>query len=210
VMTFWIRLWANWNLKASGIRIHQHGLDKVDTSRQYVVLGNHESALDIFVVLGQFPVDLRIVSKIELRKLPLVAAAMERSLFPFVDRKNSRAAIEALEKTFQKLEAANLSVFLYPEGTRSLTGHLIPFKKGAFVLAIQHQWPILPIVMCGAGKINPPGTVWVKGADVHIHYLKPIETKGLTVEDREALKNQVFEEMDQFQRNRCKEYSSGY
>ncbi|HDR03973.1 MAG TPA: 1-acyl-sn-glycerol-3-phosphate acyltransferase, partial [Candidatus Marinimicrobia bacterium] len=203
IMTNILCFWANWNLKASGIRIYHHGKEAIDLNRQYVILGNHESALDIFVVLGQFPLALRIVSKIELRKLPLVGYAMEKTLFPFVDRKNRSAAIVSLDKTFQKLAAANLSIFLYPEGTRSKTGHLIPFKKGAFVLAIQHQWPILPIVMCGAGKINPPGTIWVKGADVHIYYLPPIESAGLTLDDREELKNRVFELMDTFQRGQC-------
>lgn len=201
-LTAVIRFWARWNIFAAGMRIHVTGIENIDFNRQYVILGNHESSLDIFVVLAKVPLPMRIVSKIELRKLPLVGIAMARSLFPFVDRKNNKAAIITLEDTFKLLEQNNLSIFVYPEGTRSKTGRLIPFKKGGFILAINHHWPVLPVLLCGAGKINPPGTMWVKDVEISMHFLPPVETTDLTINDKENLRDQIFTTMSKVQEAR--------
>ncbi len=198
-----VRFWARWNVKAAGMKTRITGLENIDTSRQYVVMGNHESSLDIFLVLACIPLPLRIVAKMELRKLPVAGAAMARALFPFVDRRNHRKAVESLNRTFNEMQKWNLSVFIYPEGTRSKTGHLIPFKKGGFVLAIERQLPILPLVICGAGKITPPGTIWVKDTNVSLNFLPVVETAGYQVSQRSEVLDTVFNAMDSYQRSQC-------
>jgi len=194
-----VRFWASWNVAAAGMKVKLEGLENVDRSRRYVVMGNHESSLDIFLVLALIPLELRIVAKAELQKLPLVGAAMARALFPFVDRRNHRKAVESLNRTFAAMSEYNLSVFIYPEGTRGGVGKMIPFKKGGFVLAIERQLPILPVMLEGAGKINPPGTIWVKDTDVTMTFLPVVETVGLTLADRDGLKDRVFGVMSEFQ-----------
>ena len=200
VFTALVRLFAGWTVKAAGMKTEIKGLENIDLNRQYVVMGNHESALDIFLVLAKIPLPFRIVAKAELRKLPIVGAAMEKALFPFVDRKNHRKAVDSMDKTFAEMAKQNLSLFIYPEGTRGGVGEMIPFKKGGFILAINNKLPILPMVMEGAGKINPPGTMWIKDTKVIINFLPVIETSHLALSDRTALRDEVFEKMTAIQK----------
>ena len=203
LITGLLRLWGSWVIKAAGIKVKLHGLENVDPNMQYVILGNHESALDIFLVFSKIPLPFRIVAKAELRKIPLIGIAMEQGLFPLIDRKNRLSAIKALNGTFDKMKENQLSVLIFPEGTFSENGRLIPFKKGSFVLAIDNKLPILPVVMCGAGKINPPGTIWIKDSEIDMYFLPPIAASEVINANRTKLRDQVFRTMDDFQRERC-------
>ena len=203
VYTDIIRFWSRWNVKAAGMKVRFSGLEYFENDKQYVIMGNHESALDILLVLACVPLPFRIVAKAELRNFPVIGLAMARSLFPFVDRKNHKKAINSLNDTFKKMAEFNLSIFIYPEGTRSISGHLIPFKVGGFVLAIQQKLPILPFIICGAGNINPPGTLWIKDTEVSLNFLPIIETTGYDIKQRRDLMDKVFESMDSFQRSHC-------
>ncbi len=203
LITALLRFWGSWVIKVAGIKVKLHGLENIDTDTQYVILGNHESSLDIFLTLSKIPLPFRIVAKAELRKMPLVGIAMERGLFPLIDRKNRSSAIKSLNGTFDKMKQNNLSVLVFPEGTRSGNGRLIPFKKGSFVLAIDNKLPILPVVMCGAGRINPPGTIWIKGSKIDMYFLPPVPVSEIENADHTALRDQVFRTMDNFQREQC-------
>ena len=143
------------------------------------------------------------MAKAELRKMPLVGIAMERGLFPLIDRKNRSSAIKSLNGTFAKMKRNKLSILVFPEGTRSGNGRLIPFKKGSFVLAIDNKLPILPVIMCGTGKINPPGTIWIKSSKADMYFLPPIPVSEIENTDRTALRDQVFKTMNDFQREQC-------
>jgi 1-acyl-sn-glycerol-3-phosphate acyltransferase len=181
-----VRLWANWNLLAAGIRVEVHGLENIQDS-SYIIISNHESALDIFVIFARLPLHFRMVSKIGMLKIPLVGYAMKKHLFPLVDRSNSDEAIESMNTTFKKLRHNQLSVCVFPEGTRHGGKKLLPFKKGAFVLALEHRIPLLPVVLMGTGDVTPAGSLWVRPGRVTMDVLKPIPVRHLTREDRDRL-----------------------
>jgi 1-acyl-sn-glycerol-3-phosphate acyltransferase len=185
-----IRFWARWNLLAAGIRVEIHGLENIRES-SYVIVSNHESALDIFVIFAKVPLNFRMVSKNGLLKLPLVGFVMKKLLFPFVDRSKSDEAIESMNSTFEKLRQHDLSICVFPEGTRYGGKKILPFKKGAFVLALEHQLPILPVILRGAGDVTPVGSLWVQPGKVLMDILPPMETRDLTVEDRDKLLQQT-------------------
>jgi 1-acyl-sn-glycerol-3-phosphate acyltransferase len=163
-----------------------HGIENVRES-SYVIVSNHESALDIFVIFAKIPLNFRMVSKNGLLKLPLVGFVMKKLLFPFVDRSKSDEAIESMNSTFEKLRQHNLSICVFPEGTRFGGKKILPFKKGAFVLALEHQLPILPVILRGGGDVTPVGSLWVQQGKVLMDILPPLETRDLTVEDRDKL-----------------------
>lgn len=203
LITRLLRFWGSWVIKAAGINVKLHGLENLNPDSQYVILGNHESSLDIFLTFAKIPLPFRIVAKAELRKMPLVGIVMEQGLFPLINRKDRSSAIESLNGTFEKMKENQLSVFVFPEGTRSGNGRLIPFKKGSFVLAIDNKLPILPVVMCGAGKINPPGTLWIKDSEIDMYFLPPVPVSEVENADRTELRDRVFRIMDNFQREQC-------
>lgn len=185
-----IRFWAWWNLLAAGIRVEIHGRENIRQS-SYVIVSNHESALDIFVIFAKVPLNFRMVSKISLLKLPLVGFVMKKLLFPFVDRSKSDEAIESMNTTFEKLRQHDLSICVFPEGTRYGGKKILPFKKGAFVLALEHQLPILPVILRGTGDVTPVGSLWVRPGKVIMNILPPLETRNLSVEERDELLQQT-------------------
>ena len=185
-----VRFWARWNLLTAGIRVKIHGRENIRES-SYIIVSNHESALDVFVIFAKIPLNFRMVSKIGMLKLPLVGFVMKKLLFPFVDRTKSDEAIESMNSTFVKLRQHGLSICVFPEGTRHGGKKILPFKKGAFVLALEHQLPILPVILRGAGDMTPVGSLWVRPGRILMDILPPLETKNLSVEDRDELLQQT-------------------
>lgn len=195
-----VRFWANWNLTTAGILVEVHGLEHIrETS--YIIVSNHESALDIFVIFARLPLNFRMVSKIGLMKIPLVGYAMKKHLFPMVDRLKSEEAITTMNSTFEKLRENHLSVCVFPEGTRSGGKKILPFKKGAFVLALEHGLPILPVILRGTGDVIPVGSLWVRPGKVTMNILKPISVRHLSLEDRDRILSETESLFNEFLQN---------
>lgn len=185
-----IRLWARWNLFVSGINVRTNGLENIKI-KSYVIVSNHESALDIFAIYARLPLNFRMVAKKEMQKLPLVGFVMKKYLFPLVNRSDSDEAIEAMNSTFDRLRRNNLSVCVFPEGTRHGGKQILPFKKGAFVLSLNYDLPVLPVVLRGTGNVTPTGSLWVKPGKVYLDVLPPVFPHNLTSDDRNELLYQI-------------------
>lgn len=180
-------------LALSGIRTRVEGLEHLQRDRAAVYAVNHASNVEppvIFDVLsGLFP-RLRILYKAELRKLPVLVRAFDLAGFVPLQRGNPEQSLPAIAKAVEALRAGN-SFLIFPEGTRSRTGELLPFKKGGFIMAIQAQAPIVPAAILGARDAMRKGSPWIRPVTVRVRLGPPIETAGLTVDDRDAIISRV-------------------
>jgi 1-acyl-sn-glycerol-3-phosphate acyltransferase len=123
-----------------------------------VIVANHQSHYDIFLLYGWLGVDFKWVMKQELRKAPMIGVACDRLGHIFVDRSDRQAAIASLQTAKERIRNGT-SVFFFPEGTRSRSGDLRAFKKGAFRMALDLDLPILPITLVGTRRIMPPDSL---------------------------------------------------
>jgi len=170
-------------------RFRTSGTPPPDPRRPYVVVSNHESFADILLI-SHLPWEMKWLSKAELFKVPVLGWLMRLAGDVPVRRGEGRSAVEALQRCRSVLKN-KVSVMIFPEGTRSPTADMLPFKDGAFRLAIDTGVPILPLAVSGTGTALPKHG-WRFGRSVaEVRVLEPIETAGLTVKDVPALRNRV-------------------
>lgn len=150
--------WSRFNSYITPMRVKVLGRENIARGQSYVVVSNHQSSYDIFVLFGWLGIDLKWVIKAELRKYPVFGYAAEKGGNIIIDRSNPREAYRSLQKARQKV-VNGTSVIMLPEGTRSRDGRLGEFKKGAFWLARELDLPILPVSIVGTREILPPKTL---------------------------------------------------
>ena len=150
-------------------------------------MSNHESALDILLGVSAIPNKIIFLAKKELFKIPVFGWAMKAAGMIIIDRQNSAIARQSVENAVDTLTHSRFSTLIYPEGTRSQNGELLPFKKGGFILAIRSQLPIVPVTIIGAGKALPKGKFNIKRTRIIVVIDKPITTYGMNTNDKEEL-----------------------
>lgn len=170
-------IWARVNGWITPMFVRVTGREFIDKTRSYVIISNHQSQYDIFVLYGWLGIDFKWVMKIELRKIPFIGVSCERIGHIFIDRSDRNSAIRTINAAKEKI-AGGTSVLFFPEGTRSRSGRLGMFKKGGFKIAMDLGLPILPITIGGTRAILAPDTldIFPGRADLIIH--PPIETSG--------------------------------
>ena len=147
-----------------------------------VVIVNHQSTLDIVWFSSISPNRVGAVGKRELIWVPIFNIGWWAFKLFWIDRSNRKSAIETMQRATDNTIKYRRSVGLAPEGTRSKTGELLPFKKGAFHLALTGRLPIYPVVMCGAAEAMPKHTFCAYPKPIHIRFLPPISTKEWELE----------------------------
>jgi len=180
-------------LALSGMRTHVEGMEHLQRHRAAVYAVNHASNVEppiLFDMLNPLFPKLRILYKAELRKLPVLVRAFDLAGFVPLERGNREQSLPAIDRAAQALVEGN-SFLIFPEGTRSRSGELLPFKKGGFIMAIKGQAPVVPVAIVGARDAMRKGSPWIRPVDVRVRLGPPIETAGLTLDDREALVNRV-------------------
>ncbi|KAF9924080.1 1-acylglycerol-3-phosphate O-acyltransferase [Linnemannia zychae] len=150
-----------------------------------VVVCNHQSSMDMMVLGRVFPTNCVVMAKKELLYFPFLGIYMKLSNAIFIDRKNHKKAIESTTQAVSDMKKHNSGIWIFPEGTRSRLdkADLLPFKKGAFHLAIQAQFPIIPIISEGYSHIYDSSKRSFPGGELEIRVLEPIPTAGLTADD---------------------------
>ena len=189
------RSWAHLLLASAGVTVTVEGTEHLSRTEAQVIVGNHQSWFDILALFYVLPVELRFVAKKELFAIPFFGSVLRSLGHVRLDRGNLQAAIKAYEVASTYIREQKLSVLVFPEGTRSRTGLLQPFKAGPFVLGIQSGAPIVPVYVAGTFGILPKGSIRVRPSDVHVTVGRPIPTTGLTLEDRDALRNRAHAEV---------------
>jgi len=149
--------WSRINSILTPMCVSVTGRENIEKGRSYVVVSNHQSHYDIFVLHGWLFIDIVWVMKQELRKVPLFGMVCAGTEQIFIDRSNHEAAMRSLENARKRLTDGT-SVIFFAEGTRSTTGEMGEFKKGAFRMAMDLDLPILPVTISGTEKVLPAGT----------------------------------------------------
>ncbi len=174
-----------------GVRVHVHGLEHLRGDGPFIFAPNHQSHFDIAALLGYLPGHNRFVAKKELFSEPVLGMVLRTLGMVPVDRDNPLEAIQLLSDVITKDRS---SLIIFPEGTRSRDGALLPFKKGPFIAAIHLQVPIVPVVCFGTVSVMPKGGyLSIVPGDVDIVVEPPIATAGTTYEDRDSLRDRVRE-----------------
>lgn len=171
--------WARGILKVCGVKVFVIGLENVDANVPRVYMNNHQSFFDIFALLACLPVHFKFILKQELMKIPLLGPAMKRAGYISIDRANPRKAIKSMNEAAEKIRKG-ASVLIFPEGTRSQDGQLLPFKKGGFTLALKSGCDIVPITIDGSRRIAPKGSLRINKGSFNLHIGKPIPVSGYT------------------------------
>jgi 1-acyl-sn-glycerol-3-phosphate acyltransferase len=173
----------------SGIRVLVRHPEHIQHQRAAVYAVNHASNVEppiLYATLSDLFPRLRVLYKAELRKLPILVRAFDLAGFVPLERGNPDQSLPAIERAAAALRDGN-SFLIFPEGTRSRTGQLLPFKKGGFIMALQGQAPIVPVAIAGARDAMKKGSLIIRPVRVTVSFGAPIPTAGLTFEDRDPL-----------------------
>ncbi|MEW6444337.1 MAG: 1-acylglycerol-3-phosphate O-acyltransferase [bacterium] len=200
-------LWARLNSYFTPMWVQVEGRQNIHPERSYVIVANHQSHYDIFVLYGWLGVDFKWVMKKELRKVPILGVACEKLGHIYIDRSDTQAAIASLQEAKKKI-ANGTSALFFPEGTRSLSGELLKFKKGAFQMAMDLGLPILPVTITGTREVLPPRTMdlFPGRVKMQIHpALEPSVYKSGNLEDLMARTRAVIQAgLDRRQPGACR------
>jgi 1-acyl-sn-glycerol-3-phosphate acyltransferase len=188
------RLWSRVIFVSGGVRLDVRGHTALDPARPYVFMANHTSAIDIWALFLAIPVNVRMIAKKQLARVPLLGWAMAAGRFIFIDRQNPLAARRSIEQAAARIRGGS-SVVIFPEGTRSRDGRLGPFKKGGFHLAMDAGAAVVPVGIRGAGELMPRGSRSLRPGTVSVEIGAPLSTEGLTAGDRPALLQRVRAEI---------------
>jgi 1-acyl-sn-glycerol-3-phosphate acyltransferase len=193
------RVFSKALLWAAGTPVRLVGLEHVDRTHPQVVACNHQSMFDVWAIAAHLPVRYHFVAKKEIRRIPIFGRASEAAGHVFVDRGNHVAAIESLKHAGRKILELRSTAVVFPEGTRSLTGYLQPFKKGPFVMAIEAGVPIVPAVVEGTFEILPKRSLRLHPRPITVQFGPPVDTRRYTHHDRDALIARVHATMAEMQ-----------
>ncbi len=179
-------------VRLCGVKVHVRGLDNLGTG-PYMFTPNHQSHFDIAMLLGYLPGNNRFAAKKEMFNEPILGAVLRTMGMIPIDRDNPLEAIQLLND----LKLDQFSTIIFPEGTRSRDGNLLPFKKGPFVAAIHLGVPVVPVVCKGTSRVMPKGKyLSILPGEVEMVVLEPIATSGMTYDDRDRLRDVVRQQID--------------
>ena len=186
--------WARMILRVCGVKVVVKGLEDVEADVPRIYLSNHQSYFDIFALLACLPVSFKFVLKKELMKIPFFGSAMRNAGYIAIDRDDPRKAIKSMNEAAERIKDG-ASVLIFPEGTRSADGQLLPFKPGGFHLALKSKCDVVPIAIINSRAIVPKGSLTINKGTFAMNIGKPIPTRNYSKKDMAHLMARVREEM---------------
>jgi 1-acyl-sn-glycerol-3-phosphate acyltransferase len=170
------RAWSRWILATTGVRVRITGLEHLDAARSYVLASNHQSIYDIPILFASLPLQLRIVAKASLGRIPFLGWHLQRTGHLLVDRRNPGPDIVTKMK---RLVGERHSLIVFPEGTRSVDGAVARFKKGSFLVAVDARLPVVPVSVSGSREVMRKGRLMVRPGEVRLTIHEPLPTTGV-------------------------------
>ena len=183
-------LWARLNMMVTPVFLKISGKENIQKNTSYIIVINHQSYYDIFLIYGWVDIDIKWIMKQELRKIPGLGLSCEKIGHIFIDRSNTQVAIESMNKVKNKL-VNGTSVVIFPEGTRSKTNEIGAFKRGAFRLAFDIGLPILPITLVGEKGILPYNLLNLLPGRAQMIIHKPVDINKYSLEEITTLMEDV-------------------
>jgi len=175
------RLWSCHLLLIAGVKLSINGLDKLDKSKRYVFIANHQSALDIPVLYAGINQAISFIAKKELFLIPIFGWGMAAVGHVWIDRSNARKARDSINKAVNHLRKSNVSLVLFPEGTRSVDGVIGDFKTGSFSLALQSGVQAVPCVIHDSRNCLKKGASFILPGTIHLDICEPIDLDESTM-----------------------------
>jgi len=185
------RIWARMILWTSRVQVRVTGVQNVKGGRPYVLCANHQSHMDIPILLAGLPFQFRFAAKKELFRYPFLGWHLRRSGHISINRENPRAAVKSLRDAAAVIEK-EAPILIFPEGGTSLDGTIKPFKGGGFMLAARSNAELVPVTIRGSRAILAPATYHVRGGTVEIIIGEPIPAAGVSTSE---LANRVRDEV---------------
>lgn len=180
----------------AGIRARVAGREHLQPGRAVVFCCNHQSNIDPPILFQTLHPRLHVLFKRELTRLPLLGRAFQIGGFVPIDRANREQSMAAIEEAAESLRQGN-SFLTFPEGTRSRTGTLLPFKRGPFLMALKAQVPVVPVAIQGGTASMRKGSPIVRPTTVSVRIGTPVDTRGMDIADREKLADEVRARVEQ-------------
>jgi 1-acyl-sn-glycerol-3-phosphate acyltransferase len=190
------RLWVRLLLAVAGARVIAVGLENVTSARPQLLLANHASHFDVLALAHIIPTRYRFIAKTELTRVPLWGRAWQSAGHIAIDRTDTVRAVKSLERAASLARSDGSSIIIFPEGTRSPDGNLQPFKKGAFMLALQSRIEIVPVAITGSRGILPKGSWRPRPGRIIVRFGPPIDTSGFTERTRDDLMARVRAQLE--------------
>ena len=172
-----VRLFIRAGLAMVGVRVEVNGLERLEPKQTYIFTPNHQSLIEVPLWVAYLGRNIAYLGKKEVFKYPIFGYGIRLVGVVPVDRSNSPAAVESAKLATENIRRGK-SYVVYPEGTRSRDGGLLPFKKGAFIMAIDAGVPVVPITISGATRIMPKGQIKIFPSTVRVTIHEPISTAG--------------------------------
>jgi 1-acyl-sn-glycerol-3-phosphate acyltransferase len=190
------RTWSKWMLRVSGVRVRIEGMENAVADRPRIFASNHQSWFDVFALAAYLPGPYRFVAKKELGQIPIFGRAWKAAGHISVDRGDRQSAIQTLNEAGARLRRENGAVVIFPEGTRSPSGDLLPFKKGTFMLALLTGVDIIPVGISGSRAILPKGGWIIRPGEIVARIGQRIPTSGYSPNVRDELIARVRTEIE--------------
>jgi 1-acyl-sn-glycerol-3-phosphate acyltransferase len=181
------RLWCRWVLWASGVRVRIDGYDNLRADRAQIIVSNHESWYDVFAIAASMPGVFKFVAKKELAAIPFFGWAWRAAGHISIDRSDTQSAVRSLERAGEVMRRERAKVVIFAEGTRSPTPEMLPFKKGAFMLALHTGVEIVPTGVRGGRTILRKGDWRIRAGTLTLSFGEPVLMSGYSVETRDEL-----------------------
>lgn len=186
VIDWLIRRWASSIVHAAGLTVEISGAEKLSPDQRYIFICNHTSYLDIPCLLSVIPQPLRFLAKKSLFQVPVFGWGLKAAGFIPIDRKNRKTAVRSFDLAAERIRKGN-SILVFPEEGRASTDTMKPFKRGAFLLALRSNLPIVPLCLEGTYQALPVGRFKIRPTHVHVTVSDPIETSELSIRQKDEL-----------------------
>lgn len=185
-----VRLWARSLVRAAGIDLRSEGSESLDPKQRYILVANHYSYFDIPCIFAAINQPIRFMAKVSLFKIPIFGWAIGRAGFIPIDRKNRRTAVKSFDLAAERIRKGN-TIVIFPEEGRTRTRELRPFQRGAFLLGLKSELPMVPVAIDGTRDVFGVGARRITPGVVTVKVGTPIQTANYTVRQKEQLANEA-------------------